>query len=288
MPKIVSPETIVGTVCKEYSEKCGLPEGVKVIAGCGDTAASSLGAGITSVGLAYDVAGTASVFACCTDRFAPDTDNKTLLFSRSVCKDLFLPLSYISGGGLCLEWLSSLIGKSLKELDESLIENDTVNTPIFIPHFSGRTFPLDNRVSGAFLGLNNQSNDVSMHKAVMESIAFEYKSYFDILCRSDCINAETTVIGVGGGAKSSVFSQIKADVLGINYATPKKADSAPVAMALLAAHATGCISKSIQEIFTPDKDATIYKPDLIKAEKYKTKAEKYLHLLNNYGDYMNF
>ena len=64
LPRIVSPEEVVGTVTREYAQKCGLPNGVKVIAGCGDTAASSLGAGITRAGLAYDVAGTASVFDC--------------------------------------------------------------------------------------------------------------------------------------------------------------------------------------------------------------------------------
>lgn len=288
MPKIVSPDTVIGIVTDEYAKKCGLPTGVKVIAGCGDTAASSLGAGITKKGLAYDVAGTASVFACCTDKFAPDTVHKTLLFSRSVLKDLYLPLSYISGGGLCLEWLSSVTGKKLKELDSAVKDSENQDTPIFIPHFSGRTFPIDNRVSGAFLGLNVQTDSALMHKAVMESIAFEYKSYFDILCNSNCIDSQTTVIGVGGGAKSSVFSQIKADVLGIDYKTPKKADSAPVSMALLSAYATGFISKSIPEIFTVDEDSIIYKPNSNKTEQYKVKAEKYLHLLNNYGDYMNF
>ena len=286
MPKIISPETVVGTVTDEYAEKCGLPRGVQFIAGCGDTAASSLGAGITSTGLAYDVAGTASVFACCTDRFVPDTLNKTLLFSRSVCEDLFLPLSYISGGGLCLEWFSTLTGKSLKELDKAVTETNPQDIPIFIPHFSGRTFPLDNRISGAFFGLNSQSDSASMHKAIMEAIAFEYKSYYDILCKSNCITSKTTVIGVGGGAKSDVFSQLKADVLGIDYATPKKADSAPVAMALLAAHATGYISEPLSEIFVPDKNSTVYKPNSIKTETYKIKAEKYLHLLNNYGSYI--
>lgn len=287
MPKIVSPEETVGTVTEEYAQKCGLPLDVKVIAGCGDTAASSLGAGITRKGLAYDVAGTASVFACCTDKFVPDTEHKTLLFSRSVCEDLYLPLSYISGGGLCLVWLSELTGKSLKELDKEISENRPLETPLFIPHFSGRTFPLDNRVQGAFLGIDSRTTSAHMHAAVMEAIAFEYKSYYDILCKAGCIGNAPTVIGVGGGAKSSVFSQIKSDALGLVYATPKKADSAPVAMALLAAHATGYITEPISEIFKPDDDCKIYNPNSCETERYSAKAQKYLHALNSYGEYIN-
>lgn len=286
MPRIVPPETIVGTVTEEYSELCGLPHGVQIIAGCGDTAASSLGAGITRSGLAYDVAGTASVFACCTESFVPDIANKTLLFSRSVIKDLFLPLSYINGGGLCLEWFSKITGRTLRELDKAAEKRAETET-IFIPHFSGRTFPLDNRVSGAFLGLNQCVDSADMHKAVMESVAFEYKHYYDILCRSGCIKTEPTVIGVGGGAKSPLFSQIKSDVLGVSYITPQKTDSAPVASALLAAHAVGFIDGELSDIFKPRTETgTLYRPDGDAQRRYDIKANKYLRLLERYGDYI--
>lgn len=287
MPQIVSPEEIIGTVTNEYAQKCGLPADVKVIAGCGDTAASSLGAGITRTGLAYDVAGTASVFACCTDRFVPDTAHKTLMFSRSVCEDLYLPLAYISGGGLCLEWLASITNKSLRELDAAAQGCSHDDTPVFIPHFSGRTFPLDNRVSGAFLKLTPRTDKGELHQAVMESIAFEYKSYLDILHRTGCIGEETTVIGMGGGAKSPIFAQIKADVLGLCYTTPAKTDSAPVAMALLAAHATRYRTEPLCELFKPDENGAVYKPNPEETHRYAPKAQEYLRLLDNYGNYIN-
>ena len=52
----------------------GLPPGVPIVAGAGDTAASALGAGIVRPGMLLDVAGTASVLAGCTDRFVADVD----------------------------------------------------------------------------------------------------------------------------------------------------------------------------------------------------------------------
>lgn len=287
MPRILPPETVIGTVTAQFAAQCGLPEGVQVIAGCGDTAASSLGAGITQPGLAYDVAGTASVFACCTDSFIPDTAHKTLLFSRSVCKNLFLPLSYINGGGLCLKWFSDITGRSLQELDAQAAQKDEKSAPIFIPHLSGRTFPLDNRVSGAFLGFNQRTDAGELYKAILEAIAFEYKNDYDILRRTGCVNVRPTVIGVGGGAKSAVFSQIKADVLGLPYVTPQKTDSAPVAMALLAAHAVGLADGELTDIFQPQTDTgTVYRPDDGAHRRYQEKAEKYLRLLEHYGDYI--
>lgn len=286
LPKIVSPEFVVGTVREEYACACGLGTDCKVIAGCGDTAASSLGAGVVGKGLAYDVAGTASVFACSTDVFAPDVSHKTILFSRSVFKDMFLPLSYISGGGLCLKWFSGICGKTLKELDALVAEDEEMEVPFFIPHFSGRTYPLDNGVSGAFIGLNANSDATKMYRSILESIAFEYKSYFDILKDSGCLTTAPTVIGVGGGAKSAAFSKIKATVLGCRYVIPASADSATVAMALLAAKACGYITEDLSEVFGVDEsNSKVFVPNRELQPVLAQKAGKYLGLLNGYSDF---
>ena len=287
MPLIVDPKSIVGTVIPCFAEKCGLGDNVKVLAGCGDTAASSLGAGITTEGQAYDVAGTASVFACCTKEFAPDVKNHTILYSRSVCDDLFLPLSYISGGGLTLSWFSDLVQNGLKELD-ILADNVPIgsNDIIFIPHFSGRTFPLDNNVTGAFLGLGATSNKGSMYRSILESIAFEYKYYLDILKSSGAIDDINVVYGVGGGAKSSIFSKIKADVLGCKYVSLSNADSAPVAMALLGAKVLGYRNETLQEIFKNESEQnTVHMSDNTANKLYEEHSNRYIRLVNNYGDY---
>lgn len=285
-PKIVNPLYIAGTVQPEFAGLCNLGNDCKVIAGCGDTAASSLGAGIVKPGMAYDVAGTASVFACSTTVFAPDTGHKTLLFSRSVFEDMFLPLSYIGGGGLCLKWFSDITGKTLKELDGEICCDPPAETPVFIPHFSGRAYPLDNGVSGAFLELNANTSRADMYRSILESIAFEYKSYFEILLKSGCLTENTAVIGVGGGAKSPIFSKIKADVLGIDYIVPKSTDSAPAAMALLSAKATGYISEDLRDVFGVNYgNAEKYTPNHATAAHYRAKAKKYLSLLNRYSEY---
>ncbi len=286
MPAIVSPEKVVGTIAPEYARQCGLPAGVEVIAGCGDTAASSLGAGITEPGQALDVAGTASVFSCCTDRFAPDTSHKTILFARSVCEGLYLPLAYISGGGLCLEWYAALTGCSLKKLDELIRPEEKADTPVFLPHFTGRTCPLDNRVSGAFLQLEQKMGRMELYRSILESISFEYRSYLEILRSNDCLRGTISVKGVGGGAKSPVFSQIKSDVLGLCYRVPGKVDSAPTAMALLAAHALGERRESLTELFRTDgADERVYWPKEGLRDHYEVQYERYVRFLEGYGAY---
>ena len=161
-----------------------------------------------------------------------------------------------------------------------------MEVPFFIPHFSGRTYPLDNGVSGAFIGLNANSDAAKMYRSILESIAFEYKSYFDILKDSGCLTTDPTVIGVGGGAKSAAFSKIKATVLGCRYVVPASADSATVAMALLAAKACGYITEDLSEVFGVDEsNSKVFVPNRELQPVLAQKARKYLGLLNGYSDF---
>ena len=203
-----------------------------------------------------------------------------------MCEGLFLPLSYISGGGLCLEWFSRITGKNLKELD-ALAESAQNKNVYFIPHFSGRTLPLDDNVSGAFLGLDATTDTGVMFKAIMESVAFEYKTYLDILTSSGALGGLNSVYGVGGGAKSRLFSQIKADVLGADYVSLANADSAPAAMALLSAKGCGYIGKDLKSIFSHSGTQNkTYAPNRAFANSNSARAAKYLKLLNNYSNYI--
>lgn len=284
MPEIVSPEKIIGGILPEYAAACGLSPGTKVIAGCGDTAASSLGAGIVREGLAYDVAGTASVFACCSGKFSPDTEHGTLMMSRSVIDGLFLPLSYVAGGGMTLKWFSELTKSDLKTLDtEAKKVSPGCGGVVFIPHFSGRSFPFDSKADGAFMGLRINTGEAELFRAVLEAIAFEYKNYLDIMRETGCVNLLTSIRGVGGGAKSRVFSKIKADILGADYLIAEHICSAPQTMARLAEHAAGFCSESLPELFDSQGhgeqfigfDAEIHRAYTPYFERYKKLTEKY-------------
>ncbi|NQS92248.1 MAG: xylulose kinase, partial [Chloroflexi bacterium] len=104
LPRIVEPWHVVGEVNEMAARDFGLDQGTIIAAGCGDTAAGALGAGIVKPGMLFDTAGTASVLAGCTDQFAPDINNRALLTMRSVIPGLWHPLAYIAGGGQALTW----------------------------------------------------------------------------------------------------------------------------------------------------------------------------------------
>lgn len=87
-------------------------------------------------GILYDVAGTASIFSACTDFFAPDTENRTVLYAHSVIRDLWIPLAYISGGGLCLRWFrDTFLGASSGGSGYGLLEQEAAGVEPAAPDY---------------------------------------------------------------------------------------------------------------------------------------------------------
>ena len=233
LPRIVKPWDIIGRLTAEQAGLCGLAAGVPVVAGCGDQPATSLGAGVLDPGDAFDVAGTASLFACCVGGYAPDLENKTLICARSVISGRWLSQAYINGGGLSVRWFKELFDRPGSINDYSVLENEAASVPpgagglLFVPHFQGRVCPNDPDVRGSFAGLNWTHGRGHLFRAVMESIGYEYGLYADILQSVRRGLDIEKVIVIGGGAKSKLFNKIKSDILGIPYA-PSERDDAPM------------------------------------------------------------
>lgn len=269
MPRILKPWDVIGRLSARAAEHCSLKSGIQIVAGCGDQAASSLGAGITRKGLIFDVAGTASVFSCSVDSFKPDVKNKTLVFARSVLPGLWIPLAYISGGGLCLKWFRDEFAKgagysALDELAEAVPAGS--DGLIFFPHFTGRTCPYGPQVRGAWLGLGFKHSQGHLYRSILEGIAYEYRYYLTLLRELVPDMSFDYVTAVGGGADSRVFNTIKASVLGIPYRTLVKGETATLGSAVTAgfgagvfddlAGAVGGIVKMKDEVYFPEAQAS--------------------------------
>lgn len=248
LPRIVEPWRIIGEVSEARAAEFGLPPGVPIVAGAGDTAASALGAGIVGPGMMLDVAGTASVLTACTDRFVADVANRTLLTMRSIVPGLWHPLAYVGGGGLALGWFRDQFGENGRgEHDyNALAEAAAAIAPgaeglFFSPHLGGRICPSDPERRGSWHGFSWGHGRAHFFRSILESIGFEYASYLAILEELvpglDRVEARV----VGGGARSAVWNQIKADILALPYRPLARADIATWGVALVAGHAVGLV-----------------------------------------------
>lgn len=279
LPRICRPTELVGGLTASMAQACGLLPGTPVAAGCGDSAASSLGAGIVRPGQVYDVAGTASIFSCTTSVYTPDTQEKNMLMTRSAVDGLWNALAYISGGGMCLRWFKGLIGRDYTELD-TLAGTAPPGSGglLFIPHFAGRTCPHAPALRGTWLGLDWQKDTSALYRSIMESIAYEYRLYLYVLQSLNKHILPQAVYGVGGGSRSQLFNQIKADVLELPYHSLSCGDTAAWGSARIAGVACG-LFPSLSETVARPNVAAIALPQEQNRAVYRRMSKRYIAAL---------
>ncbi len=259
LPEIVEPWRVVGEVRETAAKEFGLAPGTIIAAGCGDTAANALGAGIVRPGMLFDVAGTASVLAGCTDTYVADRQNRALLTMRSVIPGLWNPLAYVGGGGQALRWFRDQFYNSYRGegqaatagLYDALTALAATVSPgsdglYFSPHLGGRICPAAPEMRGAWLGFSWGHTQAHFFRAVLESVAFEYAYYLGIL--RDLIPDLSLVEAraVGGGAGSDVWNQIKADVLDVPYQRLRRAELGTWGSAMIAGKAVGIFDDLVE------------------------------------------
>jgi xylulokinase len=290
LPRIVEPWHVVGGVTEQAAADFGLTPGTVVAAGCGDTAASALGAGIVRPGMVFDVAGTASVLAGCTTTFVADVKNRALLTMRSVVPGLWNPLAYIAGGGIALRWFRDQFYNAFRgekqelatDLYGEMIAQAGKITPgaeglFFSPHLGGRVCPASPGMRGAWLGFSWGHTQAHFIRSVMESIAFEYAYYLgilrDLIPHLDLIEARV----VGGGGRSPLWNQIKADVLGVPYQPLQGSEFAAWGAAMIAGKAAGVFDDLVAVAYEHARPAeAAIQPDAENYRAYQPLVEAYI------------
>lgn len=275
LPKARKPWDVVGQLTKREAENVGLAEGTPLVAGAGDIMQSNLGSGVIEPGMCSDVAGTASIFTFVVPDFKREvTDKKVIINAMSTLDDQYMYWSFIPAGGLSLRWFRDDV--CMRKNDEGFYEEMNrlaEKTPmgadfsLFFPFLQGRSSPAWPNASAAWLGLYGSNNRATLWRTLLESIAFEYLSYVEIL-RSVGIELKK-VIGTGGGSKGRFWNQIKADILNAPYGTLQRTEGAVLGDALLAAYGVGDIKdlKKAAREWVQNKDT--FKPRKAYNEAYR-------------------
>jgi xylulokinase len=272
LPRIVGPLEVIGEVTREAAAATGLPAGTPVAAGAGDTIAAALGAGVTSPGQAYDLAGTASVLAICVDRFAPDRKARTLIAAHAIIPGTWLSMAFVNGGGLAPRWFRDRIASGVGGAPVSYAVLDQIAAEVapgagglfWLPHLQGRVLPPQPHVRGGWVGLTAAHTVGEMYRAILEGIAFEYAVWARMAAGP---LREARVLG--GGAASTVWNQIKADALGVDWVPTVRQEAGVLADALIAAAATGHVTDLPATAAAWQRTARPIRPDPDRHRRYQ-------------------
>lgn len=289
LPPVVPADKICGTITAEGAQLTGLIEGTPVAGGGADNACGAVGNGVVRSGLALVSIGTSGVVLAHTD--APQVDRsgpvpRVHTFNHAVPYAWYL-MGVTQGAGLSLRWVRDNIGLPemamerwaavdayitlAKEAEHAPAGSDGL---LFLPYLQGERTPhLDAYARGGWIGLTASHTRRHLVRSVLEGVAFSLKDCFAIIQEQGL--ALDQIRATGGGAKSHLWRQIIADVLGFELVTTNAGEGPAFGAALLAGVASGVYS-SIQQAC----DATVRVVERI--EPQQQNASVYAHVYDQY------
>lgn len=285
LPKILKPWDIVGHLCPEFAGKLGLPEGIPICAGTGDTMQSMIGCGVTELNKAADVAGTCAMFCIATDGIKPELSRpeNDLIFNSGTLENTYFYWGFIRTGGLALRWFrDNICGQEgngdyfdILNLAASKVPRGS-NGVLFLPYLTGGVGEFA-KASGGFLNMTMDTDQAVMWRAVLEAICYDYIGVTDIYKKAGVDLGVITV--TEGGSRSSLWNQMKADMMDTKVVTLKTAEGAVLTDAAAAAYAVGDIDdlKAVFEKNLVVKD--VYEPDPASTAFYRDTYERQRRLI---------
>lgn len=241
LPQTYEGPEITGVVSGAAAEVTGLKAGTPVIAGGGDQAAGAVGVGAVKPGVLSLVVGTSGVVFAPLPQYAYEPDGRLHAFCHSVPGMWHFMGVMLSAAG-SLQWFRDTLapGESFDELVASAAAIPPGSDGLlFLPYLTGERTPHpDPLARGAFVGLTVRHTRAHLTRAVLEGVAFGLKDGFNLIAEAglpDHIEVRVS----GGGARSALWKQILADVLGATLVSTNSTEGAAYGAALLAAVGAG-------------------------------------------------
>jgi xylulokinase len=218
LPPVAESATVDGRLLAEPARELGLEPGLPVIVGGGDAPAAALAAGITAAtpGVGLLTLGTSGQVLLAHPN--PVIDHRGRL--HSLCHVLagqWCVMAAILSAGASLRWGQRLVSAERLSLDVLLAEAAELPAGadglVFTPYLAGERTPhMDPHARGALVGLRESHRRGHLIRAILEGVAFALRDGLDALHDA---GAEASVLRcTGGGARSELWCQIVASVLG--------------------------------------------------------------------------
>jgi xylulokinase len=250
LPEVTESAEVSAQVTAWAARESGLLEGTPVVGGAGDQAAQAVGTGIVIEGLVSVTLGTSGVVFAASDDYRVEPEGKLHAFCHAV-PDMWHLMGVMLSAGGSFRWYRDTLGDLERvEAAESdrdayqILTEEAARVPpgceglIFLPYLSGERTPhADPNARGVFFGLTLRHDKAHMTRAVLEGVSYGLRDSLELM-RDLGISIEQ-VRASGGGARSSLWRQILADVFDTELVTVDITEGAAYGAALLAGVGVG-------------------------------------------------
>lgn len=251
VPRVVSPGTPVGLLSDYASEATGLPASIPVLAGATDGMASLLASGASRWGDANSTLGTTIVWKILTQTRAQPHSG---VYSHLHPSGAWAVGAASNSGPGAIRRAEGVSNFEADLLARSRLPSDLV---CYLLPAMGERFPFFDPSATTFFEREAQ-DPAESYAAQLQAVAFVERWGYDVLesCGSE---ARDAVYSTGGAAKSSVLSQLRANILNRRIVRCRYPTSV-FGAAVLAAMGVWYGGNSVEAIRSMTNQAQVFEP----------------------------
>jgi len=246
LPVVYPSSEVIGRVTSGAANLTGLPKGTPVVVGGGDMLCALISSGLIEPGRASDITGTSSILSVFVEE--PVMDPRLMNLHHVVPG--WIPFGITDSGGGALKWFKDALcqlevmeaGRRGESVYDEVSSRAALVEPgseglLFFPYLMGERTLGTPLARGVFFGLTLRTTKGAMVRAIMEGITFELRRTLEIVEAAG--NAVREVYTIGGGARSDLWSQIKADIYQKPISTFEASEGGVLGSAILAGAGVG-------------------------------------------------
>jgi gluconokinase len=266
LPQLVSTTTVLPGLTPQAATATGLPQRTPVVVGAGDGPLANLGLGAVRPGMVACTIGTSGAMRVMVER--PGVDPLGGVFCYALTEDRWVVGGAINNGGIVLRWAGEALAPDLGERSEEELVALAARAPvgsgglIMLPYLNSERAPHWSALPrGAYVGLTHAHRREHLIRAALEGVCQQLAL---VLNSVRAAGNEVREIRAGGGfARSGLWRQMLADVLGLPVSFPAGPEGSGFGAALLGMQALGLIPSidmatdlgRIEETVRPDPAA---------------------------------
>ncbi len=279
LPPIVEEGSVVEKVTPRVAIEIGLSRDVIVVKGSMDQNTSAVGAGNIKRGIITETTGSALAIGITVEE--KDTKiNIGLPCQPHAIPGLYIYMPFAQTAGAVYKWFRDIFGQTevrsagspekafdaLNRLAESVVPG--ADGLVFLPFLAGASFPEnDSFARGGFYGITLRHNKAHFTRAILESIGYILRRILGIIEGAGIEVKE--VHSMGGGARSDLWLQIKADICGCPFVRMMEEETATLGAAILASVRTGDYASYEEAARAMVKTGKRFVPDAANTAFYK-------------------
>jgi len=250
LPPVIESHEVSGKLTAAAAAKLGLADGAAVVGGGGDQPVGAVGNGVVADGLTSATMGTSGVVYVHSRQYAVDPLSRVNTFCSSVAGEWCMFGCVLSAGG-SYQWYRNVLGQAeiaaakRKKVDPyELLTAQAAEAPagcegvFWLPYLTGERTPhADPLARGGWIGVHSRTTKAELTRSVIEGATFAMNDVVTLLKQRGAKIRQVRLSG--GGARSTFWRQLQADIYGTTCATINTEEGPAYGAALLAAAGTG-------------------------------------------------